>query len=62
MYGFFNVGINWETMVEDKPYSYAKDELQDVYVMGKKCHCGHLEEMIEEIKELKEQMEIWLNL
>ena len=49
-------------MVEDKPYSYAKDELQDVYVMGKKCHCGHLEEMIEEIKELKEQMEIWLNL
>ena len=41
-------------MVEDKPYSYAKDELQDVYVMGKKCHCGHLEEMIEEIKELKE--------
>ena len=49
-------------MVEDKPYSYAKDELQDVSVMGKKCHCGHLEEMIEEIKELKEQMEIWLNL
>ena len=35
-------------MVEDKPYSYAKDELQDV-VMGKKCHCGHLEEMIEEM-------------